>query len=83
MSLREFADRYYLSEPTLKRWRDPAKLPPYGKLLFESMIRIKELEKKTKLLDDMAEYFNNQKTKPLWYNFIVYKGYFSFRLVNG
>lgn len=63
VSLREFAERYNLSEPTLKRWRDPAKLPAYGKLLFESMIRIKELEKKTKLLDDMADYFNNQKMK--------------------
>jgi hypothetical protein len=59
MSLREFADHYKLSEPTLKRWRDPTKLPNYGKLLFESMIRIKELEKKTKLLDDMATYFSN------------------------
>lgn len=59
MSLRDFAKHYNLSEPTLKRWRDPEKLPPYGKLLFESMIKIKDLEKKTKLLDDMKEYFNN------------------------
>jgi DNA-binding transcriptional regulator YiaG len=63
MSLREFAEHYNLSEPTLKRWRDPAKLPTYGKLLFESMIKIKELEKKTRLLDDMADYFNDQKMK--------------------
>jgi DNA-binding transcriptional regulator YiaG len=63
MSLREFADHYNLSEPTLKRWRDSKKLPPYGKLLFESMIKIKELEKNTRLLDDMADYFNNQKMK--------------------
>lgn len=61
MSLREFAEHYSLSEPTLKRWRDPKKLPAYGKLLFESMIKIKELEKKTKLLDDMADYFNDKK----------------------
>ena len=61
MSIKTFADYFNLSEPTLKRWRDPAKLPAYGKLLFESLIRIKELEKGTKILDDMANYFDSRK----------------------
>lgn len=59
MSLSDFAKHFNLSEPTLKNWRK--KLPNYGKLLLESLMRIQELERKTKLLDDMANYFNGQK----------------------
>lgn len=67
MTLSEFAKHYHLSHSNLKRWRDPAKLTPTAKLLFQTMIEIKEMglkhreemadmQKKVDLLDGIAEH---------------------------
>jgi len=49
MKLPEFANKYDLSESTLKQWR--TNIPSYGKLLMEKMIEIHQLHKDVEKLD--------------------------------
>lgn len=59
MSLLEFAREYDLAESTLKQWRDPERLPVYGKLLLETMIELHRLRKKVEKLDRISVIANS------------------------
>ena len=60
LSLPKFAEKYDMPESTLKQWR--TKLPWYGKMLMEEMIKNhkleEELEKKESVLGQLQTTFN-------------------------
>lgn len=62
MSLSMFAKRYDLAESTLKQWRDPSKLPAYGKLLLETMIEVHELRKKADKFNQLTRVLSEPPT---------------------
>ena len=62
LSLLEFARKYNLAESTLKQWRDPDKLPSYGKLLLKVMIENYELQEKAEKLDRLIGIANESGT---------------------